>query len=80
MSLVLENVMKIENVQIFHCMQSFNDIHTTFSFCDGEQVFCTFPKNSLYVVKRTQIWTFSSLEDEKMKIPQKHGNNKKFQK
>ena len=48
MSLVLENVKKVENFQIFHCMQSFHDIHTVFLYCDEEQVFCTFLQNSLY--------------------------------
>ena len=48
MSLVFKNVIKIENFQIFHCMQSFHDVYTVFLYCDGGISFCTFPQNSLF--------------------------------
>ena len=41
-NLILENVMKIENFQIFCCMQSFHDIQTAFLYCDGNEFFAHF--------------------------------------
>ena len=49
MSLVLENVMKIENFQIFCCMQSFHDIHTAFLYCEAERVFAHF-RGTVYML------------------------------
>ena len=43
MNLALENVMKIEN---FHCMQSFHDIQTVFSYCDGYEFFAHFHRTA----------------------------------
>ena len=37
MNIVLENLMKIKNFQIFHCMQHFHDIQTVFSYCAGNE-------------------------------------------
>ena len=45
-NLVLENVMKIENFQIFRCMQSFYDILTAFSYCDGNKFFAHFHRTA----------------------------------
>ena len=42
MNLILENVMKIENYQYFHSMQSFHDVHTVFSYCDRNEFFAYF--------------------------------------
>ena len=42
MNLVLENVMKRENFQIFHCMKSFHDVQTAFSYSDGNEFFAHF--------------------------------------
>ena len=42
MSLVLENVIKKDNFQIFCCMQSFHDVQTLFLYCDGNEFFAHF--------------------------------------
>ena len=46
MNLVLENVMKIENFQIFRCMQNFHDVQTEFWYCDGISFFAHFSRTA----------------------------------
>ena len=46
MNLVLENVMKIENFQIFYCMQSFHDVQSVSSYCDGNEFLAHFHRTA----------------------------------
>ena len=61
MNLVLENLMKIEN---FHCMQSFHDVQTVFSYCDGNKFFAHFHRTDNMKVFFVYSYEFNGIKLE----------------
>ena len=54
MNLVLENVIKIENFQNFHCMQSFHEIQTVFLYCDQNKFFAYYCRTAYILMSESQ--------------------------
>ena len=62
MNLVLENVMKIENFQNFCYMQSFHDIQTVFSYCDGNEFLHISVEQIIYITKNVLVELFINIK------------------